>query len=563
MHQFSVSFNDSETGFFTRFIVAEISYGESVRDILEKLYQVLPPEERTNASIIIRPEVKFQLSPTKIKQLLAQEIGAAEHLGERYHFMVEIIRDIQLTFQRFKNHSIHILASEDYHHFLTSNINPSAAMAVDVFNKKFMQKLIGAIQNAEMDYLVKAGNCKLPQLGKQYYRAPSGRYMKAFLRVGNLQISHSAIDALFFWLLPYLQNCLGIITDTWSISSISQNVSRHLVEYEKMGKPLCPIEMLGDYHEQSEQYGSAAAEIIDRFISRIEPHNGENMGQVLILISATHTGSMVKLINRFLSPRGIPKGKVKFVSIFRLSSVSHVPALRDLSDDEDFLPVDKLLDEQKNSAIEIHRRLYFPITMLDIEKPLKLDIVKQYGIFSKRYADISFARVHRTDSDSTPSNFRHHAVWIDTPKLVSHSAFISKFQKKLLALEPRPAIIFHPDRAAANILADKAFNIFLAENAIVRTLQHNDLRLLPKLSKADKGIQKAINDLDSSAAILILDDSFLTGTRINSYQKNLRDFEFKGVCHYLVAIARPEAEKIWRDQKRAFLSARTTARYRI
>ena len=26
---------------------------------------------------------------------------------------------------------------------------------------------------------------------------------------------------IFFWLLPYLRDCVGIITDTWSISSIS------------------------------------------------------------------------------------------------------------------------------------------------------------------------------------------------------------------------------------------------------------------------------------------------------------------------------------------------------
>ena len=51
---------------------------------------------------------------------------------------------------------------------------------------------------------------------------------------------------------------------------------------------------------------------------------------------------------------------------------------------------------------------------------------------------------------------------------------------------------------------------------------------------------------------------FITGTRISSYQKNLRDFSFSGAFHYLVAISRPEENRIWDDQRLAFIRARAT-----
>ena len=556
MYRFLATLDDSESQVFARFIVAEIPLGESIRYVLEKLYQTLPPEERTNASIILRPGVRFQVTKARIGQLLSEGLGDEESLEEPYRFLREIIEDVEKTFLRFTTHGIHVLASEDYDNYLTANVNPNAAAPVDISDVKLATKLINTIRDAEIDHLLRLGGCKLPRLGQRFYRAPSGRYMKAFLRVGNLQISRSAIDALYFWLLPHLRNCIGIITDTWSISSISQNASRRLVDYEgAVGSP-CPIEMLGDYHEQSQHYGAAAAETIDRFISRIGARDEGRAGRVLILISATHTGSMVELIQKYLIPRGIATEKVRFVSLFKLSPASKIPTLRDLSEDEDFAVVDELTEEEKGTAIEIHSTLYFPATPLDIEKHLRLLVIKPYAEFAKRYADASFARVHRTDNDSNQSNRRHHALWIDTSKLVTHPKFAEMFRQKLLALEPRPAIIIHPDHSAARALADLADEIFKSVDTEVPAFPHNDLKLMAELSDEDEKLRTAIESLDGSEAILFLDDAFITGTRVTSYQKNLRDFGFSGAYYYLVAISRPEANRIWDDQQRAFIRAR-------
>lgn len=556
VHQFFAIFDDNESDTFVRLMVAEIPYGESVRYILERLYRTLRPERRTNTTIILRPGVRFQLSKQRIEQLSRDGLNEGELLEQKYMFLREIVEDSEKTFRRFRTQGVHVLASEDYGHFLTANINPQAAITFDISEASFAPRIIDTIRDAEIDHLVRLGECKLPRLGQQYYRAPSGRYMKAFLRVGNLQTSRAAIDALYFWLLPYLGGCIGIITDTWSISSISQNASRRLVDYGGVSAQPCPIEMLGDYHEQSEHYGSSAAETIDRFVSRIEARGEGTGGQVVVLISATHTGSMVKLIQRYLKPRGIALEKVVFVSLFKLSSVSSIPTLRDLSDDEDFAIVDNLTEEERSAAINIHSSLYFPATQLDIEKRLLLSVIEPYAKFCRRYGDVSFARVHRTDSDSNPMNERHHAIWIDTQQLISHPEFATLFKEKILGLEPQPAIIVHPDHAVAQLLAEMACKILRSKGADISSFPHNDLRLMIELSDEDAKIQAAIEALNDSQAILLLDDAFITGTRISSYQKNLREFNFSGVLQYLVAISRPEENGIWEDQCRAFIRAR-------
>ena len=552
MYTFFAKFDDDVSSAFLRLIVAEVPYGESVRYVLEGLYRTLRPAQRANTCIILRPEVGRQLTRSRIEQLASEGLREGESLEGRYGFLSEIVQDIEKAFRRFRAHPIHVLASEDYGHFLTDNLNPTAASWGDTSDISLVSRLLGIIQDAEIDNLVKVGGCKLPRLGARYYRAPSGRYMRAFLRVGNLQTSRSAIDALYFWLLPHLRNCKGIISDTWSISSITQNASRRLVDYTGTSEPPCPIEMLGDYHDQSEHYGSVAAETIDRFISRVEARGGDPQGQVLILISATHTGSMVEVIRRYLGPRGIAADQVNYVSLFKLSPASNIPTLRDLSEDEDFAVVAEPLQEEKSTAIHIHSTLYFPATPVDIEKRLLLKVIRPYGAFCHRYGDVTFARVHLTDSSSSPSNKRHHAIWIDTEQLIGHPQFAVLFKKKILGLRPLPSVIIHPDHFAARCLAALAHNVLREYGSDASVFPHNDLKLMTDMSDEDVTIKRSVESLDVSRSILFLDDAFITGTRISSYQKNLRDLQFAGPFHYLVAISRPEEERIWKEQRQAF-----------
>ena len=552
MYHFFVDVEQSAGQSIDRYLVVELPSGETLQSLFERIYREVETEERLLASIIVRPPVKYQLSPELFKDqnaVLTEDVST-----ERLRFLEELRQEpLSTVFSRFDDTVVRVLYSYDFGHYLSDNLNPMARQYTDIaYGDAF---LIDAICQMEMDFLVESGKCKLPPLESQYYRVPSSRHVRSFLRVGSLQTSRAAIDAIFFWLLPYLRDCVGVITDTWSISSISQNISRRLVEYDNECTVPCPIEMLGDYHHNKETYGEEAADIIDRFLNRVA-QTSERQGKVLILISATHTGSMYEIVQKQMNRRGIDSELVRFVILFRLSGAIDLPALRDYSDVPDFRPVDEPVSrEQSESAIEIDGTIYFPTSEIDVETGKTLEAMKPYERFAKRYTGIPFARVHYTDEDSNPNQPRHHMVWLDMKRIQTHPTFLQSFKAKLNALVPKPAVIICPTHPAAKSLAELARQHFKECGSDVPVYEHDDLKLDVDLIPEERVLADALSNLYGTQAILLIDDVFVTGVRMTVYQKNLRTTECGAVMHALVGVARPQRDKVWNVHRTTFLRA--------
>lgn len=548
MYHFFVDIPGETSETIDRFLVVELATGETLRQLFERIYKEIAVEERNQATIIVRPPVKYPFEPSLLERL-GTDLEDTE-LPERPSILRELKTEpVARTFSRFDDTPVRILHSHDFQHVLSSNINPLSQRPC---SHTSTDRLMLAIRDAELDSLVEKGKCKLPPLDSHYYQAPSNRYVRSFLRVGSLQISRAAIDAIFFWLLPYLRECAGVITDTWSISSISQNISRRLVEYDPASRTPCPIEMLGDYHHEEETYGAQAADIIDQFLTRISG-NGAREGAILILISATHTGSMEAIVRTQLDKRQIPADRVRFVSLFRLSNQSSIPALRDYSDVDDFRPVETPLTQQEaEAAIRIDGMVYFPLAEIDVETGKTLDAVKSYRGFASAYSDVPFSRVHYTDVTSNPGRTRHHMVWLDTELILRHPTFIDRFEAKLAQLSPQPSVIISPTHTAGQALAALAQQYLSRCGKAVKVFAHDDLKLDILLIPEEQELYAQLRAAGRSDSILILDDVFITGVKLSVYQKNLRDAGCKAVLHALVGIARPHHEDLWKRSKSSF-----------
>lgn len=552
LHYFFFEIEDEATGDIRKFALIELAAGESIRRALDRYYEetINRSADRRGTSIILRPPVKFPISKKIIEQLVNGKPKGQLTRQQKpiLAFLTDALEDNERTFERFANHHVYILASHNYSHFLSENINEHAAGMGSVLSEEFQANLIDRIRDAEIDHLVEQGHCRLPALNGAHYRVPSGRYVKTFLRVGNLQRSRAALDAIFFWLVPYLRNCVGIITDTWSITSISQNVSRRLTDYANAMEP-CPIEMIGDYDDATRKSGRLrAAGIVSRFVERVSQQSPK--GVVLILISATHTGSVQANLAQFLSDRGLSK-RVEFVSLFKLSEASPVPYLRDLSNEEGFGSCEGLSREQKEAAVDIDGSIYFPIREKDIEKYVHVPTVKRLRPFLDSYGDAPIFRVHHNDDFSFPDP-RHHAIWLDTIALIQHPKFRHAFREVLSNLQPQPSVVVSPSHMASTDLQNLAKETL---GSSAKFFLHPDLNLISSYG-ADKEIIDAISAVPDSGAILLLDDAFVTGTRVAVYQANLREREFGGVFHYLAAVARPEKNAHWESQRRTFMRAR-------
>ena len=420
--------------------------------------------------------------------------------------------------------------------------------------------------------MVDDGRAKLPNAPGVLYQAPSKRKMNSFIRVGNIQRSRAVLDGMFFWLLPYLKNCIGLITDTWSISSISMNISRRLCIYTDRGEPPCPVEMLSRYHDGSVALAAEAAEIIERLLT-IDEHskfstitqanidqNIELSGNVVFLISATHTGSLVTRLKALLRERNITLELVRFVALFKIgqSEIPSIDVLRDLSSgigSEDF----QLMDEDDKThdidAVVIDEQIYFPVIFRNYPSTVrKTQTVEMYD-FLTQYEDIELIKVHRTDSDDhTP---RHHAIWVDTNELIEHHEFQDKLKQYINSLWPIPDLIVTPLHHSAERLGEIALQTISTRNSTVKCISHSNLMISVPPRPSDQETAFAVDRIPNEGAILILDDAFITGERQTSYQKYMRQRTFAGRIHYLVAIARPTSMEEW-QLRRKMLGYRRT-----
>ena len=336
MYYFFVDFEDAKKDIHQRCVLVDVPIGVPLQQVFNDFYDATRDRisDRSGAVILLRPAAKSQLPSAGIDAICDNRHVDTRGWRQWLRLLKDARNSSNITFARFANHSIHIVGSENFTHFISVNINPGAEDAI-AFLGIDPAALLRCLQDAEIDHLIAEGRCRLPVFENQYYRVPSGRLVRSFIRVGNIQrsLTRAGCHILLAFAVPDRLH-IGVITDTWSISSLSQNISRRLVEYRRRPSKPCPIEMLGDYADIAQQV--RIAEIIGGFVNRLSLP--DHSGSVLILLSATHTGSIQKGLNAYLMARGIAD-RVRYVSILKLGAEAPVIALRDLSKEPAFAPV--------------------------------------------------------------------------------------------------------------------------------------------------------------------------------------------------------------------------------
>ena len=525
--------------------VLELEPRQTLRELFESYYKVVDRSERSRASVIIvRPPVEYPLDPS-----VMEDIGKGASVEERrYSFLVQATMSREEEFARVVGTPVHILGSWNHNIFLSDNANAATSRSPILGSKADLAILYKELQKLELDYLVSASKARLEGGEGVLYRAPSGKLVQSFLRVGNIQMSRSALDAVFFWLLPYLNDCIGIVSDTWSISSIALNVSRRLPVYQGTSSAPCPVEMLAKYHDGSEARVVEAAEIIQQVMETQD----KCTGRVLLLISATQSGSLVSNLRDSLRLRDIADERTQCVALFKLGSAplpKQLSALRDLTSVEGFESYAPLQGDQQLpfKPVEIDENVYFPLRYWDTEYEVKIrsatkaiqTFLEEYGCYSSN----TVVRVHRNAMEDGPT--RHHAIWIDTLQLVQSPVFKAKFETFLAEVNTLPTVIVTPGHEAGRIMADLAKEFWATQGVNITCYEHPNLLADGGGQAANPALFESISDVDTNHSILILDDAFITGRRLSGYQRSLRNQNFLGRIYYGVAVARPDSLGEW------------------
>lgn len=533
------------SGFFL-----ELAPDQNLGELLEDFYHQIDPQDRALAQmIVVRPPVRFQYNIDTIKQIFNKPISS--NFEEQYYSFSENFL-LEVSLERFNDISIHVLYSSDYDIKVSNNLNEFADNNFSGLTLIDTEHLIYTIRIAELSSLINEGKAILPSTSGIFYELPSGRIQKSFLRAGNVQSSRYALDAIFFWTLPVLKSCASIIADTWSISSICLNISRRLFSYRGESEAVISVDMLSKYQGDTISQSKEAFEVIERVKHSLDFRGQLNKQgrKILIIVSVSHTGELINNLDSIINNHNELHGSVEFFTLFSMLARTDGNIKNALVYWEEFefdqnFEIEDSLEIEKTDRIKfkIDSQLYFPVDFVNERQIIRQAQANNFKNFLDRYGNGLSIFVHKDFSrDGVES---HRGVWIDVNQIIENEKFQERFFEKLNQIEDDIDLIITPDHSTGKALGDLAMRFYTTKELAVDAFSHPNLRLDIDTEK-DRLLGDRFKDLDPSSTILILDDAYITGARLVSYQKYLRALNFRGVVVYLVAVARPECRKDWK-----------------
>jgi hypothetical protein len=556
MHVFPITFEID--GYPAGLLLAQFSEELTIEALFDAVYNGVTNERQQAIALVLRPDVQDQFSPGDL--LLACE-GKPRAGSAFLAAIAQALAAPDIHLSRFPTLPVYVLHSGGGIPVLSPNVNPGATTP-DLDRQLRSPEALARIRDAEMRVLIERSRAHLPPIEGSYYLPPSKKPARSFLRVGNIQYSRHAIDAVTFWLLPHVWHADAILADTWSLSSIALNVSRVLAALR--GESPIPVEMLSRYHDASEESQAALIEILDRLAHAAVPAGPRSQGdatdleefgrdlqplRIACLVSATQTGSLVALLEEQREVSGLDT-EFAFIALYRLGETGDLPSLCDMSKDPGFLKLDP--DEIGDRVpIGVDAQVYFPLRYITVElTPLAVH-AQYFRPFLDMVQGKDILSVHRDQRSDGP--IRHHGVHVDTDRLIQLPAFVAQFEQRLIALDPVPQVIITPLHDAADRLGRLAVEILQGAKGAGPTLvRHTSLEFRSNgpTAQEDARVRRLLKALPAASAILVLDDCYITGARLTGYQTRLRQLAVSARLHYLVGLARPPDGEAWKLFKR-------------
>lgn len=533
MHRFQAGLGDPEGSLVAE--VVQIPIRRTIEDLLGDLYDKEVELRQGTDLLVLRLPVEQQWHPDPFAHPLPDIVDGA---------LAELLGNTRsaTAFARVDDRPVHLLHSFGGRHHLSPNVNPRfphTALPEGISRDRIVEQ----IQKAEFDHLLEHSRAVITAAPGTVFEAPSGRLVRHFVRVGNIQFNRDAIDAVFFWLLPHLDRCAAILTDTWSISSIAFNVAALSQRY--FGGEPRRVEMLPDYIDPANGSDLRAREIIERLV-REAPFDPE-LDRILCLISATQSGSLRGTLGEIVGG-GLSRFQERYVAIFALGDTD-MPALRRLRDDPRFALLAPATDpDRPDHRIPIDRQVYFPLTFQEIRVEITRSVTEPSRQTVDELAGRSIFQVHRTLGRNQRS--RHHAVHVATEAIADLPSFAIRLDAALAAVTRPPVLLVAPQGIGSERLADGiATRLAARDQAPVRTLLHPTLYLGENPTAREADVRAAIRAATDDDELVVAVDSWMNDAILSQYQRSLRTEGYRGRIVYIVGVACPSSLEAWRRTK--------------
>lgn len=381
-------------------------------------------------------------------------------------------------------------------------------------------KSLRQIGEAELCSILRdAGDRCVFQAGHSFhFVTPAGNHVERFIRVADAIRSRDALDRIAFWLLPKIASNDAIIVDTWGIATV-------VLRAMQLAKLALPFDCLPS-HPQEDSDGTRA--VLEGLIQN------PGVKRILLIVSITGSGRLVKKVSEIAKTFSSIAPELTALSIYSVQSTpENFPSLCKLPDNSvAYHSVEECnLCSQGSKPLYLESDLYYLKTREEKPILLKDKVFEDGKKFAEQYCDIPGAlRVHCQD----PNDGRHHGFDVDVCTLLDRSDLADRFRSRLTELTC-PEIIVAPPHTAGERLAKIAKDVFPNATVIIQ----NDLRK----QRVPIGEQAA---LTSCSNLLIVDDVLNSGSRLENYNRSLReDFPTPGfkTVTYLACISRSQSKR--------------------
>ncbi|WP_454872517.1 phosphoribosyltransferase [Paraburkholderia xenovorans] len=385
------------------------------------------------------------------------------------------------------------------------------------------------IRTAELRMLFEScrGRCVICASDNHHFALPSGAHSTQFVRLGDAFVSIETVDRIAYWVAMEIQSRTAILQKSGRHTVFVDHPSMLILATRVQQLVAVPVAVVAfPTYPSDVQSRSTSFELLRA--------HATGCASVFVVIGITSTGRLADFIQRWGAAE-YPDA-VSVIVLYALREIQAITALCQLELDgyKHFSDRDNCeLCTAQSSAVQVHASSYLIGVQPAEAVPLARDYFNRQRDFLQRWGRVpGVLRVHYDDPNEAVG--RHHAFYIDVGTLLDAPGFRDELHVACGQFDPKPDVIVIPDHPTARKLGAAISNFFSVPLVAL------DEKLVAR------GEGPVDENLRSSQCALIVDDVFITGSRLESVNRFLRERfaerapDLKSI-HYWTVLATPSS----------------------
>ncbi|CAJ0773648.1 hypothetical protein LMG18090_00150 [Ralstonia mannitolilytica] len=385
------------------------------------------------------------------------------------------------------------------------------------------------IRHAELKGLFESsqGRCVICASASHHFALPSGAHATQFVRLGDAFASIQVVDRIAYWVAMEIQ----------SRSAILEKSGRHtvFVDHPSMLVLAARVQQLVDVPVEIVAFPTYPSDVQSRSASfDLLRRHAAGCASVFVVIGVASTGRLAEFIQRWGEEDFRDTANVIVLYAMQEINVAAVLCQLELDGYRHFPDQSTCaLCAAESTAVQIHTSSYLVGLQPAEATALGRNHFDKQRNFLQRWGALpGVLRVHYDDPNEATG--RHHAFYIDVGTLLDVPEFREELQAACAQFSPRADVIVIPDHPTARKLGE-LLSGFLSTPFVVL-----DEQLIARREGPTNEI------LRSSRCALIVDDVFITGSRLESMNRLLREQYAERAphletIHYWTVLATPSS----------------------